>query len=72
MSKSATGKIAGLDINVSYGLETFSGNLISDTICIAPSTNCVEEFKFMAITNKTNTTGLDYQDGILGLSPDET
>jgi hypothetical protein len=32
----------------------------------------VGEFKFMAITNKTNTTGLDYQDGILGLSPDET
>jgi len=37
-------------------------------VCINKDTDCVDKFKFFAISSQM---GLDSEDGILGLSPDE-
>ena len=42
--------------------------MVSDKVCISNSSDCVDNFKFYAISSQT---GLDSEDGILGLSPDE-
>lgn len=68
LSTTATGQI-GRNKTLSYGSATLSGFMMEDNVCLNPSQTdtCNNMFEFFYIESET---GLDYLDGILGLSPD--
>ena len=69
MNRPLIGKIIAPVFVLDYSSSLFKGWSLSDTVCVAYGANCVDNFNFMGITNQMS---LNFEDGILGLSPNSS